>query len=138
MKAIERLKQVKRSRLIAAAVTAMLTLWCMWWLYDQEFHYANTDASRLSAVEDYVRLPEDSHSVVGIAHDTPVRVVSYAEHGRTLYIYYAAENAENVHGIVCLKKRDQLQISACQLFAKPVPLYRGGNRPECAEHIKQG
>ena len=125
MKAIESLKQVKRSRLIAAAVTALLTLWCMWWLYDQEFHYANTDAGRLSAVEDYVRLPEDSHSVVGIAHDTPVRVVSYAEHGRTLYIYYAADNADNVHGILCLKKGINFKYQPVSYSQSPFPYTAG-------------
>lgn len=36
------LKRVKRTRLIATGVTLVLTLWCIWWLYDAEFHYPNT------------------------------------------------------------------------------------------------
>ena len=94
------LRRVRRTRLLAAALTAVLTLWCVGWLYNQEFHYPNTEAGRLSAVEDYATAPEDSNLPHGIRAGTPLRVVAYAERGDRLYVAYAADNADNVHGIL--------------------------------------
>ena len=125
MKLLNDLKQVKHTRLIAAAISMFLTPGCIWWLYDQEFHYSNTDAGRLMAVQDYVRLPEDSNRVVGVAHDTPVRVISYVEHGRTLYIYYAADNADNVHGILCLVKGINFKYRPVNYSESPFPYTAG-------------
>ena len=70
------LRRVRRTRLLAAALTAVLTLWCVGWLYNQEFHYPITEAGRLSAVEDYATAPEDSPLPHGIRAGTPLRVVA--------------------------------------------------------------
>lgn len=95
------LKRVKRTRLLAAALTAILALWCMWWLYDQEFHYPNTEAGRLAAVEDYIPSPADS-TIRHVVEGDPLRVIAWAERGRSLFIFYAADTEDNVHGILCL------------------------------------
>ena len=104
-KALSFLRQVKRTRLIAAILSALAALWCMWWLYDQEFHYANTDAGRLAALENYIPAPPDSGSTVhspAVRAGTPLRTVAHAAHGKHLYIYYAAQNQDHVHGILHL------------------------------------
>ncbi|HGI7204899.1 TPA: hypothetical protein ACJTQ0_001731, partial [Streptococcus pyogenes] len=49
-RALRFLKRVKRTRLIAAILSALVALFCIGWLYDLEFHYANTEAGRLEAV----------------------------------------------------------------------------------------
>ena len=43
------LKRVRRTRLVAAALSAALALACMGWLYDTAYHYPNTEAGRLAA-----------------------------------------------------------------------------------------
>ena len=53
-RALKFLKKVKRTRLLAAALSALLALLAMGWLYEQEFHYPNTEAGRLAAVCDYI------------------------------------------------------------------------------------
>lgn len=96
------LKRVKRTRLMAAFLCAVVALGCMWWLYDMEFHYPNTEAGRLAAVEDYIPLPQDSTMSHGIKAGTPMRVVSWQTIENRLFIFYKADNAENVHGVMHL------------------------------------
>lgn len=101
-RALRFLKRVKRTRLTAAILSIVVAFGCMLWLYDQEFHYSNTEAGRLAAVEDYVPLPEDSNMQSGVKAGTPLRVVAYAERDNCLYVAYAADNEDNVHGILSL------------------------------------
>ena len=103
-RALNFLKRVKRTRLLAAVLAAALALWCMWWLYDQEYHYPNTEAGRLAAVEEYIPSPAHSTMQHGGKAGTSLRVVDYAQRGRELYIAYGAENRDNVHGILCLEQ----------------------------------
>ena len=98
--ALNFLKRVKRTRLIAAGVTLVLTLWCIWWLYDAEFHYPNTEAGRLAAVEDYIANPEGS-GVNGNEMQNVTPLAWQESHGR-LFIFYKADNRDNVHGILQL------------------------------------
>lgn len=89
------LKRIKRTRLMAAVLSGILALWCMWWLYDQAFHYPNTEAGRLEAVEDYVpgsRVPEG----------TPLQVAAWETEGNHLFLFYFTEHDQNIHGVVHL------------------------------------
>ena len=98
------LKRVKRTRLIAAVLTVVLALWCIWWLYDvQAFHYPNTEAGRLEAVEDYVPSAPGS-TIQHVMAGDPLRVLGWVEEGKDLYVAYAADNADNVHGILRLEQ----------------------------------
>ncbi|WP_297211635.1 zf-HC2 domain-containing protein [uncultured Flavonifractor sp.] len=98
------LKRVKRTRLIAAILTVILALWCIWWLYDaQAYHYPNTEAGRLEAVEDYVPSAPDS-TIQHVVEGDPLRVLGWVEEGKDLYVAYAADNADNVHGILRLER----------------------------------
>lgn len=98
------LKRVKRTRLIAALLTVVLALWCIWWLYDvQAFHYPNTEAGRLEAVEDYVPSAPDS-TIRHVVEGDPLRVLGWIEEGKYLYVAYAADNADNVHGILRMER----------------------------------
>ena len=100
-RALRFLKHVKRTRLLAAALSLILALLCMWWLYDQEFHYPNTETGRLEAVQDYIIAPEGS-SIRHVTEGTTLHAAAWDEIGRHLFIFYFAENEENVHGVIHL------------------------------------
>lgn len=101
-RAMKFLKRVKRTRLMAAILSAVVTLFCMWWLYDQAFHYANTDAGRLEAVCDYVPQPENNTLSHGVKAGTPIRAVAWQTIDNHLFIFFGADNEENVHGVMHL------------------------------------
>lgn len=103
-RALRFLKRVKRTRLIAAGLTLALTLWCIWWLYDMEFHYPNTEAGRLAAVEDYMTEAPDSTMDNDMKEGTPFRVIAWQERDGHLYLFYGADNRDNVHGVVQLTR----------------------------------
>lgn len=96
------LKRVKRTRLLAAALSALVALWCMWWIYDQEFHYENTSAGQLAAVSDYIATDIGNSRASEVHKDTPLRAIASAEEGNRLFIFYGAENGDNVHGVIRL------------------------------------
>ncbi len=96
------LKRVRRTRLVAAALSAAVTLFCMGWLYDSAYHYPNTEAGRLAAVEEY--LPGGENETQGVAKGTPLEVVGWQERGKNLYLFYMADNDQHVHGVVTLEK----------------------------------
>lgn len=96
------LKHVKRSRLLAAFLSAVVALFCLWWLYDQEFHYSNTEVGRLQAVYDYISSPEDSTLSHGVTQETPLRAVAWQTIDEHLFIFFGADNEENVHGVMHL------------------------------------
>ena len=98
-RALRFLKRVKRTRLIAAILSALVALFCIGWLYDLEFHYANTEAGRLEAVCDYIPSPE-GNTISGVEAGTPVRAVSWQTIDNHLLIFFAADNEENVHGVM--------------------------------------
>ena len=102
--ALNFLKRVKRTRLLAAVVTLALTLWCIWWLYDAEFHYANTESGRLAAVEGYITEPEDSSMNHDLKAGTPFHVIAWQEARGKLFIFYKADNRDNVHGMIQLTR----------------------------------
>lgn len=103
-RALNFLKRVKRTRLLAAAVSLVLTLWCIWWLYDAEFHYPNTEAGRLAAVEDYMTDPPGSSMSHDMKAGTPFHVIAWQEQEGKLYLFYKADNRDNVHGVVKLTR----------------------------------
>lgn len=103
-RALKFLKRVKRTRLMAAILSAIVMLFCMWWLYDHEFHYANTEAGRLEAICDYIPQPEGSTIPHSVKVGTSMRVVAWQTIDRNLYIFFAADNGENVHGVMELER----------------------------------
>lgn len=98
-RALKFLKKVKRTRLLAAALSALLALLAMGWLYEQEFHYPNTEAGRLAAVCDYIPSEEPDANVTA---GTEMRVIAWAEKDDRLIIAFRAENAEHVFGYLYL------------------------------------
>ena len=108
-RALRFLKRVKRTRLIAAILSALVALFCIGWLYDLEFHYANTEAGRLEAVCDYIPSPE-GNTISGVEAGTPVRAVSWQTIDNHLLIFFAADNEENVHGVMHLYSVNPVQI----------------------------
>ena len=102
-RALKFLKKVKRTRLLAAALSALLALLAMGWLYEQEFHYPNTEAGRLAAVCDYIVEPEDSWDP-NVAAGTEMRVIAWTEKDDRLLIAFRAESEEYVRGILYLAR----------------------------------
>ncbi|EAI8766779.1 hypothetical protein CX954_09580 [Campylobacter coli] len=86
-----------------------IALFCIGWLYDLEFHYANTEAGRLEAVCDYIPSPE-GNTISGVEAGTPVRAVSWQTIDNHLLIFFAADNEENVHGVMHLYSVNPVQI----------------------------
>lgn len=97
-RALNFLRRVKRTRLIAAILTIVVTLVCVCWLYDAEFHYPNTESGRMAAVCDYVLRESDDHLPLG----TPIRVTAWETKENHLFLFFLADNNENVHGVVHL------------------------------------
>lgn len=98
------LKRVKRTRLMASVLVVLVTLGSMWWLYDREFHYPNTEAGQLAAVEEYVPSPKNIGWTSGVEEGTRLRVLGHAERGEQVYIAYAADNADHVHGVLTMTR----------------------------------
>lgn len=95
------LKRVRRTRLIAAGVTLILMLWCIWWLYDMEYHYPNTEAGRLAAVEGYVAGPAWESQV---SRGVPIHCAGWQEVGNKLLIFYKADTSNNIYGVLQLER----------------------------------
>lgn len=128
------LKRVKRARLIAAILTVILALWCIWWLYDvQSYHYSNTEAGRLEAVEDYVPSAPGS-TIRHVTEGDPLRVLGWVAEGKDLYVAYAADNADNVHGILRLERGLNGKYWPVDASMSPFPYTAG----ICAHSISAG
>lgn len=98
------LKEVKRSRLAAAALAFLLCLFCIVQMYSMTFPYANTTKGLQQAVEDYVPSSDDTGATQGISPDSTLRIIGSAVQGKFLYVAYAADNADRVHGILTMKR----------------------------------
>ncbi len=119
------LRRIRRTRLLAAVLTVLLTLFVMGWLYDQEYHYPNTEAGRLAAVEELVPSPADDTIQPTVAEGTPLRVLAYTEQDNLLYIAYAAQNTDRVHGILTLARGWNGKYSLLSLSMDPFPYSAG-------------
>lgn len=124
-RALNFLRRVKRTRLIAAGLSLALTLWCIWWLYDAEFHYSNTEAGRLAAVEDYITQPADSTMDHDLEEGTPFHVIAWQEARGKLFIFYKADNRDNVHGIIQLTRGINGKYRTDQASMSPFPYTAG-------------
>ena len=65
------LKEVKRSRLVAAALAFFLCLFCIVRLYAMTFPYANTAKGLQQAVEDDVPSPDDNDATGHRSEQSP-------------------------------------------------------------------
>lgn len=116
---------MKKGRTIAACLIAVITLGLMWWLYDQEFHYKNTEAGRMAAVTEYIPQTSDSTIRHGVKEGTPIQVVDWETIGKRLFIFYKAENSENVNGIMQLVRGINGKYRAVQADMSPSPYTAG-------------
>ena len=119
-RALNFLKRVKRTRLLAAGVSLVLTLWCIWALYDSQFHYPNTEAGRQAAAEDHV-----SHDLGRVGSGTVIHCAAYQEQGNRLLMFYKADNSSNVHGILELKRGLNGKYAAVRWSNNPSALQAG-------------
>lgn len=124
-KALKFLKHVKRTRLLAAAVTLLLALWCMWWLYDAEFHYPNTEAGRLAAVTDYIVTKDGSGGRTNVGPEDNAHPIAWQEADGHLFIAYGSDGPDNIHGIVHLVKGINGKYEALDASISPFPYTAG-------------
>lgn len=106
-KSLRFLKKIRRTRLLAAALALLVTALFVWWLYDLQFHYANTDAGRLAAAQDFVwedLLLSDSETAESrrIPRGTPVDVVAYQQRNNLLFLSFTAGEPQSIRGSICL------------------------------------
>ena len=97
-RALRFLKRVRRVRLLAAVLAVVVALWTVVWMYGQEFRYPNTEAGRLAAATDYLASSDQ------IGADTPLHTGGWQAVGNDLFVFYLADNGENVHGILQLER----------------------------------
>lgn len=119
------LKRVGRMQWAGAIVSVLLILLAMGWVYDREFHYANTEAGWQAAAEDYLPAKSDADETMDISAGTPLRVLGAVERDRTLYVAYAADNAEHVHGTLILKPGWNHKYRIVQATLNPFPYTAG-------------
>ena len=116
---------MNKRHLIAACLTAVIVLGFMWWIYDQEFHFKNTEAGRMAAVTEYIPQASDSTIRHGVKEGTPIQVVDWETIGKRLFIFYKAENNENVNGIMQLVRGINGKYRAVQADMSPSPYMDG-------------
>ena len=124
-KALKFLTHVKRTRLLAAALTLLLTLWCMWWLYDAEFHYPNTEAGRLAAVTDYIVKKDGSGGHTNVGPEDNAHPIAWQEADGHLLIAYGSDGPDNIHGIVHLVRGINGKYEALDASMSPFPYTAG-------------
>lgn len=96
--ALNFLKRVKRTRLLAAAVTVLLTLWCVCWLYGQEYCWQEDEASMLLALQEEV-------GWIDRMEGAKFRIIDILEENGNLVVAYAAEGTDdNNHGVAFFER----------------------------------
>ncbi len=113
------LKRLKKTRLLGAALSLVITLGVMWLLYDSEFCYKDTNAGRQEAVEDYIPDAKGYSLSYGVKEGTPVHAAMYGKQGNTTLVFYMAENEENTHGFLQLEPGINGKFRAVQASYSP-------------------
>lgn len=119
------LKRLKKTRLLGAALSLVITLWCMGALYGAEFCYEDTNAGRQRAVEEYVLSSKDSALRHSVKEGTPIRAVEWKDVENYRFIFYVAEDEDNTYGILQLKRGINNKYRAIQTDYSPSQ-YSGG------------
>lgn len=91
-----------RSRRLFAAITAAATLMILWVLYDSEFHYADTAKGQMEAAADYIIDTDGNNSLHSVRPGDPLHVIASGKVKNHLFIFYGAEDRDNIHGLVHL------------------------------------
>ncbi len=92
------LKRVKRTRLIAAALTVVCVLLALILVYCDEFSYHNTEAGRIQAVADYIESNE--HLDVAVRD---IQIQAVQERGEKLFFSFTVNGGE-LQGAYCMEK----------------------------------
>lgn len=116
----------KRSRQIGALVCAVVTLALMGAIYGAEFCFPNTEKGRLEAVKAYAAAGErEVPHRYEISYDTEIRAAAFEERDSWLYIFYTADNEENVRGILTLEKGINGRFRPIRSHQEPFPYDAG-------------
>lgn len=119
-----RLKRIRRQRLIIAMIAAMAMVLSMWALYDEEFHYGNTETGRLNALMDYI--PDTSGSGRAMVPDgTQLWETAHQTYGKHLFIFYGSQGKENIHGILHLVRGINGKYRPLKASISPFPYTAG-------------
>lgn len=94
------LRRYRTRQLVSALLAAVIAITLMCLLYSSDFKYQNTEAGRLSAVEDFVTQEKTGLSredeLVAVEIGTPLTVHAWAEYDGRLYLFFSSDNSERV------------------------------------------
>ena len=121
--ALNFLKRVRRTRLLAAVLTVIVTLCAVWGLYDLEYHWSNDPASLAQAAQEYLINPPNS-SIPMFPQDTEFRVIASAERDGHLFVYVGGES-QSLRGFMHLERgwNGKYQTVNATLYNRPGGVY---------------
>lgn len=97
-RALKFLRKVKRTRLLAALLTLVLTLWAMLALYGSEYRWTEELSSLSEGLQEHVGWIDE-------LEETQLQALDTLELDDMLYVSFRAEGSEdNVHGIARLER----------------------------------
>lgn len=121
-RALAFLKKVKRTRLIAAVLSAVVALLLIFLVYDSEYHWRGDLPSLTQGLQDYLGWTDH---LEGCA----IEALAATEVDGTLYVSFTSDSEDNVHGVAGAGPGPQRKISVRFRKLLPLPLYRRGLPP---------
>lgn len=117
-RALAFLKKVKRTRLIAAVLSAVVALSLIWLVYDSEYHWRGDLPSLSQGLQDYLGWTDP---LEGCA----IEALAATEVDGTLYVSFTSDSEDNVHGVAELDRGLNGKYQFFSASYSPFP-YTGG------------
>lgn len=111
-------------RWLLALLVLAITVGALWRLYDEEFHYADSPEGYQQALESYIPNEEGS-SIQNVTPGTPLRLIAHQKVEDQLFLFYGAENQDNVHGILYLQRGINGKYRPIEADISPFPYSAG-------------
>ena len=90
---------MKKYKFLLILIILGITLSCIWFVYNSEYRYANTELGRIAAVEEYV-LTDDSSLDHSLQFGTPIEILGWHEAEDTLFVFFQADTENHVRGVL--------------------------------------
>ena len=117
-RALAFLKKVKRTRLIAAVLSAVVALLLIFLVYDSEYHWRGDLPSLTQGLQDYLGWTDH---LEGCA----IEALAATEVDGTLYVSFTSDSEDNVHGVAELDRGLNGKYQFVSASYSPFP-YTGG------------
>lgn len=119
-RALAFLKKVKRTRLIAAVLSAVVALLLVFLVYDSEYHWRGDLPSLTQGLQDYLGWTDH---LEGCA----IEALAATEVDGTLYVSFTSDSEDNVHGVAELDGASTENISSFPQATPPSPIPEGSS-----------